>query len=189
MNSPEEQAAQAIALINIVLHREPFGLSAQLIATRDEIEVEPATKSPCEACDGVGWRQFNVGNDQSPKYEIQRCDACERYHNDQAAQEAAAREAESSTTTQRKETPTMQMARAIDETIHGNPGERRILPANTLVVIVPATNLPPDSPVKYWASPVRGHPWPAGTEAWARGRARLATSTQEAAGGLRRIAA
>jgi hypothetical protein len=30
-----------------------------------------------------------VGNDQSPKYEIQRCDACERYDNDKAAQEAA----------------------------------------------------------------------------------------------------
>ena len=36
----EEQAAQAIALINTVLQREPFGLAAQLIDTRDEIEVE-----------------------------------------------------------------------------------------------------------------------------------------------------
>jgi hypothetical protein len=39
-----EQAAQAIALINQVLQRQPFGLSAQLIATRDEIEVESATE-------------------------------------------------------------------------------------------------------------------------------------------------
>jgi hypothetical protein len=61
----------------------------------------------------------------------------------------------------------MQMARTTGETIHGNPGERRILPANTLVVIVPATNLPPDSPIKYWAYPVNGLPWPAETEAWA----------------------
>ena len=31
--TPEEQAAQAIALLNTVLQREPFGLAAQLIAT------------------------------------------------------------------------------------------------------------------------------------------------------------
>jgi hypothetical protein len=37
--TPEEQAAQAISLINTVLQREPFGLSAQLFAARDEIEV------------------------------------------------------------------------------------------------------------------------------------------------------
>jgi hypothetical protein len=61
----------------------------------------------------------------------------------------------------------MQMARTTCETVHGNSGERRILPANTLVVIVPATNLPPDSQIKYWAYPVNGHPWPAETEAWA----------------------
>jgi len=61
----------------------------------------------------------------------------------------------------------MQMARTTRETIHGNPGERRLLPANTLVVIIPASNLPPDSPIKYWAHPVQGHPWPAETEAWA----------------------
>ena len=100
---PEEQAAQAIVLINQVLQREPFGLAAQLIATRDEIEVESATQPPCEACNDLGWLECNVGNDQSPKYEIQRCDACERYHSDQAAQEAAAKAAESSSTTQRKE--------------------------------------------------------------------------------------
>ena len=62
----------------------------------------------------------------------------------------------------------MQMARTTCDTIHGNPGERRVLPANTLVVIVPATNLPPNSPIQYWAFPVQGHPWPAETEAWAR---------------------
>jgi len=85
---PDEQADQAIALINQVLEREPFGLAAQLIATPDEIEVETST---CEACDDLGWLQCNVGNDQSPQYEIQRCDTCQQYDNDQAAQEAAAR--------------------------------------------------------------------------------------------------
>jgi hypothetical protein len=85
---PEEQAAQAIALINQVLQREPFGLAAQLIATRDEIEVETST---CEACDGLGWLKCNVGNDQLPRFKIQRCDACEAYETDEAAQEAAAR--------------------------------------------------------------------------------------------------
>ena len=60
----------------------------------------------------------------------------------------------------------VQMARTTRETVHGNPGERRILPANTLVAIEPAANLPP-SAIKYWAYPVKGHPWPAETAAWA----------------------
>ena len=36
----EQQADQAIELINLALQREPFGLSAQLIVHRDEIEIE-----------------------------------------------------------------------------------------------------------------------------------------------------
>jgi hypothetical protein len=85
--SPEEQANQAVSLINQVLQREPFGLGAQIIATPDEIEVE---SDSCEACHDLGWLKCNVGNDENPQYEIQRCDACERFDNDQAAQEAAA---------------------------------------------------------------------------------------------------
>jgi hypothetical protein len=61
----------------------------------------------------------------------------------------------------------MQMARTTHETVHGNPGERRILPANTLVALQPAANLPQDNLIKYWAHPVEGHPWPAETAAWA----------------------
>ena len=38
--SNQEQAKQALDLINGVLQREPFGLGAQLIAAPDEIEVE-----------------------------------------------------------------------------------------------------------------------------------------------------
>lgn len=36
----EEQADQAIEHINLTLQRQPFGLGAQLIVHRDEIEVE-----------------------------------------------------------------------------------------------------------------------------------------------------
>ena len=35
-----KQADQALELINLALQREPFGLGAQLITHRDEIEVE-----------------------------------------------------------------------------------------------------------------------------------------------------
>jgi len=38
--SAEQQANQAIDLINSVLQREPLGLGAQLFAHPDEIEVE-----------------------------------------------------------------------------------------------------------------------------------------------------
>ena len=37
---PAEQVDQAIELINLTLQREPFGLGAQLILHRDEIEIE-----------------------------------------------------------------------------------------------------------------------------------------------------
>ena len=37
---PEQQARQAVDLINRTLQREPFGLGAQLFVHRDEIEVE-----------------------------------------------------------------------------------------------------------------------------------------------------
>jgi hypothetical protein len=40
---PEQQANQAIDVINLTLQREPFGLGAQLIIHRDEIEIETKT--------------------------------------------------------------------------------------------------------------------------------------------------
>jgi hypothetical protein len=61
----------------------------------------------------------------------------------------------------------VQLARTTRNTIHGNPGERRILPGATFVAIYPASNLPPDSLIKFWAYPVQGHPWPIETEKWA----------------------
>ena len=36
----EQQARQAVELINLALQRQPFGLGAQLIVHRDEIRVE-----------------------------------------------------------------------------------------------------------------------------------------------------
>jgi hypothetical protein len=44
---------------------------------------------PCEACGGKGWFYFNARTDQSPRYEVQRCDVCEQYSGDLAALEAA----------------------------------------------------------------------------------------------------
>jgi hypothetical protein len=88
----EEQAQEAVELINAVLQREPLGLSAQLIATPDEIEVQSTF---CEACEGKGWVECNTGNDANPKFQIQRCDACEQYDNDAQAEEAAARAGQS----------------------------------------------------------------------------------------------
>ena len=38
--TPEQQARQAVEIINLSLQREPFGLGAQLFAHPDEIEVE-----------------------------------------------------------------------------------------------------------------------------------------------------
>jgi len=42
----EAQARQALDLINLTLHRAPFGLGAQLIVHRDEIEVESTETEP-----------------------------------------------------------------------------------------------------------------------------------------------
>jgi hypothetical protein len=42
----EQQAEQAVELINLTLQRQPFGLGAQLIVHRDEIEVETQTINP-----------------------------------------------------------------------------------------------------------------------------------------------
>ena len=42
----EQQADQAVEHINLTLQREPFGLGAQLIVHRDEIEVETQTTNP-----------------------------------------------------------------------------------------------------------------------------------------------
>ena len=52
------------------------------------------------------------------------------------------------------------------DTCHGNPGESRMLHKGTKVKLIPASNLPSDSEIKYWASPLRGHPWPYDIKQW-----------------------
>lgn len=42
----EQQACQAVEHINLTLQRQPFGLGAQLIVHRDEIEIETQTINP-----------------------------------------------------------------------------------------------------------------------------------------------
>ena len=42
----QQQARQALDLINLTLQREPFGLGAQLFVHPDEIEIESRTEHP-----------------------------------------------------------------------------------------------------------------------------------------------
>ena len=44
--SRDDQARQAVDIINLILQRKPFGLGAQLIAHRDEIEIESRQIDP-----------------------------------------------------------------------------------------------------------------------------------------------
>ncbi len=54
------------------------------------------------------------------------------------------------------------------ETIHGNPGERRVLPAGKRIRVFPADNLPDDSDIKWWVFPLSGdNSWSADIVAWA----------------------
>jgi hypothetical protein len=63
--------------------------------------------------------------------------------------------------------------RTTGETIHGNPGERRALPAGVQIDAIPASNLPDDSRIRYWAHPRADGTdlslWPAETLDWAEG--------------------
>jgi hypothetical protein len=45
-------------------------------AQDDAIENTPCGSDqpgPCQPCNGKGWFFFNTGNDQAPRYEVQRC--------------------------------------------------------------------------------------------------------------------
>jgi len=43
-------------------------------------EITNAHDSECKKC--KGWDLFNIGTDQHPKYQIQKCDACDRFDSD-----------------------------------------------------------------------------------------------------------
>ena len=49
----------------------------------------------CGACGGKGWLWCIAEGDHPPREEIQRCDACQKFANDQAAVEAVVKAAES----------------------------------------------------------------------------------------------
>ena len=48
----------------------------------------------CGACGGKGWLWCIAEGDHPPREEIQRCDACQEFANDQAALEAVVKAAE-----------------------------------------------------------------------------------------------
>jgi hypothetical protein len=48
----------------------------------------------CGACGGKGWLWCIAEGDHPPREEIQRCDACQRFANDQAALKAVVKAAE-----------------------------------------------------------------------------------------------
>ena len=52
-------------------------------------------KQTCSACGGKGWLWCIAESDHPPREEIQRCDACQKFANDQAALEAVVKAAES----------------------------------------------------------------------------------------------
>jgi len=67
-------------------------------AQDDAIENTPCgcdEPPPCEACGGKGWLWSIVEGDHPSREEIQRCDTCQKFANDQAALEAVVKAAES----------------------------------------------------------------------------------------------
>jgi len=55
--------------------------------------------------------------------------------------------------------------RTTKELAYGNPGERRVLKAGTLATAHAATNLPNNSAIHYWLTPIGD--WPECTRRWA----------------------
>jgi len=45
-------------------------------------QVEPDQPPPFQTCNGMGWLFSDTGNDQQSRYEIERCEACERFDSD-----------------------------------------------------------------------------------------------------------
>jgi hypothetical protein len=69
-------------------------------AQDDAIENTPCGSdqpASCGACGGKGWLWCIAEGDHPPREEVQRCDACQEFANDQAALEAVVKAAESKT--------------------------------------------------------------------------------------------
>ena len=49
---------------------------------------------PCRACNDKGWVFCIAEGDHPPREEVQRCDACQKFENDEAALEAVVKAAE-----------------------------------------------------------------------------------------------
>jgi hypothetical protein len=67
-------------------------------AQDDAIENTPCGSDlpvSCGACGGKGWLWCIAEDDHPPREEIQRCDACQKFANDQAALRAVVKAAES----------------------------------------------------------------------------------------------
>ncbi len=67
-------------------------------AEEDAVENTPCGSDeppPCQSCGGKGWFFLDTGNEQSPRYEIQRCDVCEQFDSDIAALNAVEKVMES----------------------------------------------------------------------------------------------
>jgi hypothetical protein len=47
----------------------------------------------------------------------------------------------------------MKTVKVKEDLVYGNPGQRIVLPAGTVAIAEPATNLPDDSHIHYWLTP------------------------------------
>jgi hypothetical protein len=71
---------------------------ARKLIHNDAIENTPCGSDQpplCEACGGEGWLWCTAEGDHPPREEIQRCDACLKFTNDQTALRAMVKAAES----------------------------------------------------------------------------------------------
>ena len=80
-------------------------------------ELHESNDGICQACDGKGWLFSVIEKDGFARNEIERCDACELYANDQAALEAVVETANS-------QPPLLQFVKRVSDLTHeGEPGD------------------------------------------------------------------
>ena len=93
---------------------------------------------PCEACRGKGWLFCIVEGDHPPRDEIQCCDACQKFENDQAALEAVVKAAQSQPVLLKfvEEVALLKHEKEPDDDgrVSGRPSEDYIATLNQLIV-------------------------------------------------------